>query len=37
LNLKRSEQALSHLSVPDAGFDPRAAEARLAVLIGSGA
>jgi beta-N-acetylhexosaminidase len=33
LNLKRSEQALSRLSVPDAGFDPRAAEARLAVLM----
>ena len=37
LNLKRSEQALAHLSVPDVGFDPRAAEARLAMLMGSGA
>ena len=34
LTLKRCEQALSHLSVPDRGFDPAAAEARLAVLIG---
>ena len=37
LNLKRSEQALLRLSVPDAGFDPHAAEARLAGLMGSGA
>jgi beta-N-acetylhexosaminidase len=37
LNLKRSEQALSHLSVPDAGFDPVAAAARLAALMGAGA
>jgi len=35
LSLKRSEQALSHLSVPDAGFDPHAAEARLSQLMGS--
>jgi beta-N-acetylhexosaminidase len=33
LNLKRSEQALSLLSVPDAGFDLRAAEAQLAVFM----
>lgn len=35
LSLKRSEQALSHLSDPDVGFDPRAAEARLAALLGT--
>ncbi len=34
LSLKRSQEALSHLSVPDPGFDPRAVEARLAVLMG---
>ena len=34
--LKRSEHALAHLSVPG-GFDPAAAEARLAVLLGAGA
>jgi beta-N-acetylhexosaminidase len=32
--LKRSEQALAHLSVPGA-FDPAAAEARLAALLGA--
>jgi beta-N-acetylhexosaminidase len=37
LSLKRSQEALSHLSVPDQGFDPRAAEARLAVLMGPAA
>jgi beta-N-acetylhexosaminidase len=36
LSLKRSEQALSHLSVPD-GFDPAAAGARLSQLMGAGA
>ena len=34
VSLKRSEQALSHLTVPDSGFDLRAAEARLAALLG---
>ena len=34
LSLTRSEQALSHLSVPD-GFDPAAAGARLSQLMGS--
>ena len=34
--LKRSEQALAHLSVPG-GFDPAAGEARLAALLGAGA
>jgi len=33
LNLKRSEQALSHLSVPDPSFDARAAQAQLAELM----
>ncbi|HEY5346849.1 MAG TPA: beta-N-acetylhexosaminidase [Rhizomicrobium sp.] len=35
-SLKRSEQALSHLSAPD-DFDPAAAEARLAELLGADA
>jgi beta-N-acetylhexosaminidase len=35
--LKRSEAALSHLAAPEAGFDPAAAEARLATLLGAGA
>ncbi|HEY0265857.1 MAG TPA: beta-N-acetylhexosaminidase [Rhizomicrobium sp.] len=35
-SLKRSEQALAHLSVPGA-FDSAAAEARLAALLGTGA
>jgi hypothetical protein len=35
LALKRSEQALAHLSGP-ALFDPIAAEARLAALLGPG-
>jgi beta-N-acetylhexosaminidase len=34
LSLKRSEQALSLLSATDGGFDPRAAAARLAALMG---
>jgi hypothetical protein len=34
--LKRSTQALSHLSAPSR-FDPAAAEARLALLLGAGA
>ncbi len=34
LALKRSEQALSHLITPDTGFDPDAAAARLAGLLG---
>ena len=34
--LKRSEHALAHLSVPG-GFDPAAADARLAALLGAGA
>jgi beta-N-acetylhexosaminidase len=34
--LKRSTQALSHLSAPSP-FDPAAAEARLALLLGAGA
>jgi beta-N-acetylhexosaminidase len=34
--LKRSAQALSHLSAPSP-FDPAAAEARLALLLGAGA
>jgi beta-N-acetylhexosaminidase len=34
LALKRAQQALSHLSKPDA-FDPEAAEARLSVLLGA--
>jgi beta-N-acetylhexosaminidase len=34
--LKRSEAVLSHLAPPDAGFDPAAAEARLASLLGVG-
>jgi beta-N-acetylhexosaminidase len=34
--LKRSEHALSHLSAPG-GFDPAAAQARLATLLGAGA
>jgi beta-N-acetylhexosaminidase len=33
--LKRSEQALSHLIAPDAGFAPEAAAARLASLLGA--
>ncbi len=33
-SLKRSEQALAHLSVPG-NFDSQAAEARLAVLLGA--
>ncbi len=37
LSLKRSEQALAHLSVPDEGFDPQAAQTRLAGLMGAGA
>jgi beta-N-acetylhexosaminidase len=35
--LKRSEAALSHLATPEAGFDPAAAEAGLAALLGAGA
>jgi beta-N-acetylhexosaminidase len=35
LALRRSGQALAHLSAPDAGFDPQAAEARLATLLGA--
>lgn len=35
-SLKRSAQALSHLSAP-APFDPAAAESRLALLVGAGA
>jgi beta-N-acetylhexosaminidase len=35
--LKRSEQALAHLAAPEAGFDPGAAEARLAALLGDDA
>ncbi len=35
--LKRSEAALSHLAAPEAGFDPAAAEARLAMLLGEDA
>lgn len=34
--LKRSDHALSHLSAPSP-FDPHAAEARLALLLGAGA
>ena len=34
--LKRSTHALSHLSAPSP-FDPAAAEARLALLLGAGA
>jgi beta-N-acetylhexosaminidase len=37
LSLKRSEQALSHLSKPDAGFDASAAEARLNALMSESA
>jgi beta-N-acetylhexosaminidase len=33
LALKRSEQALSHLVAPDAGFDPAQAAARMALLL----
>ncbi|HWY61052.1 MAG TPA: beta-N-acetylhexosaminidase [Rhizomicrobium sp.] len=35
--LKRSEAALSHLAAPEAGFDPAAAQARLATLLGADA
>jgi beta-N-acetylhexosaminidase len=35
--LKRSEQALAHLSMPESGFNPKAAEAGLAALLGESA
>jgi beta-N-acetylhexosaminidase len=34
--LKRSQAALSHLTAPDPGFDPKSAEARLSHLLGAG-
>jgi beta-N-acetylhexosaminidase len=37
LALRRSGQALAHLTVPDAGFDPEAAEARLAEMMAGAA
>src|SRR4051812_41537571 len=37
LALKRSAAALSHLAAPEAGFDPAAAEAGLATLLGAAA
>jgi len=36
-SLKRSELALAHLAAPKSGFDPKAAEARLAALLGESA